>query len=360
MAQTQIREDQLKDATLSNRHLSASAAISESKIDLAYTTSNLSTTLWQGIANVSVGMDHSTLTHLDYASAGHTGFAGTGIVNTFTQVQVMSSGLTTSTMVATGGATFGSLIYSPYFQGDGSKLVNIPSTGITNHALLTNLDYDIAGHTNFARTNGINTFSGIQTFSNGITSTGVSIFNNGLSTTSINSSGIINYVGNRPTRNIVLTPSGGISATTNGPAQTKIAGTNFEYYVLDYDAVTSEKAYWNLSVPYNYADGSSVDIKIYWKESTSESSTNVIWSAGILALTDGNTWDSSLVYTSLTTSNTKNDNTKVIVATGTIVNGFGSGTQENDLVIGIQRDVADTYTYDARFLKAVLTYRIKE
>jgi hypothetical protein len=358
MAQTQIREDQLKDATLSNRHLSASAAISESKIDLAYTTSNLSTTLWQGIANAIASEDHSTLLHLDYASAGHTGFVGTGVVNTYTQIQVMSSGLSISTIVSTAGATFGGLVYAPYFQGDGSKLTNI--LGDEKHSDLQNLDYSNAGHTNFARTNGINTFDGIQTFSSGFTSTGVSIFNNGLSTTSINSSGIINYVGNRPTRNIVLTPSGGISATTNGPAQTKIAGTNFEYYVLDYDAVTSEKAYWNLSIPYNYADNTNVEIKVYWKESTAESGTNVVWSVGKLTLADGSVWDSALAYTSLIASNTKNDNTKTIVASGTIVNGFGSGTQENDLVVGIQRDVSDTYTADARFLKAVLTYRIKE
>jgi len=347
MANTTIRSEQIRDGTITDADISLTAGISETKLALDYHTAGLSQTLWTAIRNVQSAADHSLLQNLDYAVAGHTGFAGTDVINTFTHIQAFQSGITST-----------GLIYADQFQGDGSLLTNIPQ-GTLDHSALQNLEYSVSGHTGFAGTDVENTFSGIQTFSDGITSTKLSTFTAGITCSSpIIFTGIPSYEGERPQRNIVLTAAGGIPATTNGPAQTKVAGTNFEYYVLDYDATTNETAYWNLSVPQNYADDSDIAVKIFWKESTSQSNANVIWKLGILTRDEDDTWDSPLSYFSLDASNTKNDNTKVAVATGHFT--LGSGKQNNDLIIGIQRDaVNDTYTADARFLKAVILYDIK-
>ncbi len=50
--------------------------------------------------------NHNNLANLDYASAGHTGFAGTGVANTFTSSQTINNIIETSTVTINGSTTF--------------------------------------------------------------------------------------------------------------------------------------------------------------------------------------------------------------------------------------------------------------
>ena len=287
-------------------------------------------------------------------------YVGNNTMNTFTQVQVLSSGLSASAVSVMSGITSTGTVTAEKFQGDGSGLVNIPAPSTMNHAVLSNLDYASAGHTGFARTTGINTFSGIQTFTDGATFSSVATLIGGLSCASPAIFTVpLSYEGERPTRNIVLTAAGAIVPTAGGPAQTKIDATNFSYYCLEFDPATAETAFWNLVIPDNMTED-DVLVDVYWKESTGEASTNVIWKIGYLSVKDDDVFDNTLTYTTLSASNTKNDNTKVIVATGTMPGGFGGG-QNNDLVLAVQRDATtDTYTQDARLIKCNIKYKVEK
>lgn len=68
-----------KKITFANLISSISQVPSQTGHASKYLTTDGSTASWSTISSA-----HSTLTELDYASAGHTGFAGTGVANTFT------------------------------------------------------------------------------------------------------------------------------------------------------------------------------------------------------------------------------------------------------------------------------------
>jgi len=96
-----------------------------------------------GISGVS---DHSSLTQLDYASAGHTGFmpiAGdtfTGDVTWATGIDILAA--------ASGTSDIGTLnlpfqnIYADNLYGDGSNLTGISGAGVSDHGALTGLGDD--------------------------------------------------------------------------------------------------------------------------------------------------------------------------------------------------------------------------
>ncbi len=94
------------------------------------------------------------------------------------------------------------------------------------------------------------------------------------------------------TRTIALTTSGAIPATTNGANQAKIAGTNFEYYQLEFDKDTDESVYWIFPIPAQY-DGGDVRFKVIAKCATVTSGT-VVWVITTKAINPTATWDVAL------------------------------------------------------------------
>ena len=107
------------------------------------------------LTNISgAAVDHSTLSNLDYASAGHTGFlpatSGTDIQNQLNAKMPLAGG------IFTGDVFFGAQnisgtgnIYAGNFYGDGSNLTGVSGAGVSEHSSLTELDYAFAGHTGF-------------------------------------------------------------------------------------------------------------------------------------------------------------------------------------------------------------------
>jgi len=96
------------------------------------------------------------------------------------------------------------------------------------------------------------------------------------------------------TRPINLTPAGATIPATNGAEQTQVNGTNFSYYVLNFDKATDEKAYWFFIVPEKY-DGGNVVFNVWCK--TTVTTGNVMWVIKTVDVADGATFDSALSTT---------------------------------------------------------------
>lgn len=88
-----------------------------------------------------------------------------------------------------------------------------------------------------------------------------------------------------------ITPLGAILPDTNPPAQTKVTGTNFTYYVLDFDKTTPESIFAQFKLPPNYSPGASLKVIIQWISTVTSGA--VVWAAQILGRADGETFDSA-------------------------------------------------------------------
>ena len=72
------------------------------------------------------------------------------------------------------------------------------------------------------------------------------------------------YTGSgQPKETIVLTAAGATVPGTSGAAKTKVNGTNFSYYTLDFDKTSNELAYWTFIVP-DRITGTTANIYVYW------------------------------------------------------------------------------------------------
>ena len=131
--------------------------------DGKFLKSAVSGTIWSTIS----GSDHSILSNLDYASAGHTGFASTAVLTSTSGV--LQVGIDTNVSAISGNTiliatTSGSLQTqitdnSTHSAGDGSDhadvaqntadIATVSGSIITDHSELDELDYASAGHTGF-------------------------------------------------------------------------------------------------------------------------------------------------------------------------------------------------------------------
>lgn len=84
------------------------------------------------------------------------------------------------------------------------------------------------------------------------------------------------------TARIPLSPLNAIPATSNGARLKIVAGTNFPFPVLMFDASTDQTCYWVFRVP-DYASG-NLTLTLLWYADTA-STNNVVWEAQIAAIT---------------------------------------------------------------------------
>ncbi|MCK5600277.1 hypothetical protein KAR91_00220 [Candidatus Pacearchaeota archaeon] len=92
---------------------------------------------------VSGDFNHSGLNELDYASAGHTGFAGTGVENTFTENQTISGDLYADSVSVTNGVTIGGdLDVAGLTSSDSILIQNLTNPFLTLENIDGTLDTD--------------------------------------------------------------------------------------------------------------------------------------------------------------------------------------------------------------------------
>lgn len=99
--------------------------------------------------------DHATLSHLDYASAGHSGFAGTGVTNTFTSLQTFNGGVSVSGVLAAGSILINNT----------QTITGLNGTGFL-HLTAPDINDEFSGDSNFVMSpeEGMRFFQGAQDF----------------------------------------------------------------------------------------------------------------------------------------------------------------------------------------------------
>ncbi|MCK4473933.1 hypothetical protein KAU40_01580 [Candidatus Parcubacteria bacterium] len=170
----------------------------------------------------------------------------------------------------------------------------------------------------------------------------------------------IEYTGAaRPKRTIILTAAGAIIPSANGAAQTRIDGTNFSYYVLDFDQSADEKVYWEFVVPDSFDDSAVCKVIFYWTASGGTNGYGVSWNIKSLGRENDELLDDTLgaaleIEDALTVAN------DIMVSTeGDLTHGWAAGDYA---VIKVYRDV-DGFTgtnldADARLLKIKIEYSV--
>jgi hypothetical protein len=149
----------------------------------------------------------------------------------------------------------------------------------------------------------------------------------------------------------VLTPLGAVLPSSGAPAQTKGVGTNFVYYILDFDAAVDEVCYFQFKLPPNYVVGSSIVIVIQWISAVTTGA--VVWAAQFLGRANGEAYDSALGSVQSVTTNAPATTGQIATSEITFTT---PDLQANDVVIiKIYRDAdnaSDTMAADARMVMA--------
>lgn len=156
------------------------------------------------------------------------------------------------------------------------------------------------------------------------------------------------------TKIAVLTPSGAIIPTADGAEQQMIDGTNFSYYVLDFDQTSPEEAYWQFALPPDFDATKNIVVTFFWK-AIAAGVGNVKWGVSVLGRADGEVWDVALGPQQDVTDTTEDVATEVSKCA---VPAFASGWAAGDVaIVEVMRIAgADTLAEDARLLMVVIDY----
>ncbi|MBA7605664.1 hypothetical protein ES703_12798 [subsurface metagenome] len=157
-----------------------------------------------------------------------------------------------------------------------------------------------------------------------------------------------------PTKIAVLTPSGAIIPAADGAEKTQIDGTNFSYFVLDFDKASAEEAYWEFAIPPDFDNTKNILVTFFWK-AVAAVAGNVKWGVSVLGRANGEVWDAALGAEQTVTDDTEDVATEMSVSS---VSAFASGWEGYDAAIVKVRRVAgdDTMDEDARLLMVVISY----
>ena len=138
-------------------------------------------------------------------------------------------------------------------------------------------------------------------------------------------------------RRVILTPAGAIVPTSDGAEQAQTEGTNFSYYVLNFDKDSDESAFWQFIVPDDY-DGGNITVNIWYKTSVTEGTA--VFEVKVLGREEGEAFDAALG------SGQSNSADTVPGSAGNIAicaaSAFSPGWTAGDLVVlKLMRDVSE-------------------
>lgn len=151
----------------------------------------------------------------------------------------------------------------------------------------------------------------------------------------------------------VLSSQSATFPTSNFPALTKNAGTNWVDYTLDFDQTTDETAYWEFALP-SGASVTAANLDIYFRMA-SVTTNAVTWQATTLTRAEGEAWDTAGTTDSFTAETVQGTAGQVCIVTKALtVTGWAAG---ETLQVAINRDAnnaSDTAAEDAKFMFAIL------
>ena len=190
------------------------------------------------------------------------------------------------------------------------------------------------------------------------TGTGAAVFATSPTITGATVNGITDLSAT-PTRTLILTSAGATPTTTIGASVPTVieAGTNdIDYYVVDFDASTEERVFWNVVLPDNYGGGTVTAI-FYWTNAAGQAGEDVVWGIKARAYANDNPLDAAY-GTEVTVADdwiAQND-VHVSAATAAITIG-GSPAGGQYFVFNVGRKVgSDDLTGDARLLSVKIEY----
>lgn len=267
-----------------------------------------------------------------YGSSGAIAFQDSNV-----DILRLSGDSTTATLLATGNGSGGALNFQAFGALSISTTANNSNISITPNGsgdirIVTsgnagsNLFIGDGGTTNYAKfdTNGALTFTGAA----------------------------------RPYNELTLTTNEAIVPSAAFCARNQVDST-VSYKVLDCDDSTDESTFWQFKMPTNYANGTNVQVDVYWSSAAATSGAAVI-GAQYAAVASGSEFDaptlSTIASATTTTDSSANDvNTTTITLSSPSINA-------DDLVsLKITRDAdngSDTLVGDARVLKARVRFLV--
>ncbi|GAH82553.1 unnamed protein product, partial [marine sediment metagenome] len=129
-----------------------------------------------------------------------------------------------------------------------------------------------------------------------------------------------------------------------------VAGTNFPYSQLEYDAGAEECAFWRAALPPNFDATQDIIIKVFWKASTAVAG-DVVWGVSVLGREEGDDIDAAALGTEVEVVDTVQGVVEQLTVTTITLGPAEHVLAANDMVIlKLARkaaDAADTLADDA-------------
>lgn len=162
-------------------------------------------------------------------------------------------------------------------------------------------------------------------------------------------------------RTLVLSAAGGSPTTTigcGGPTKVEAGTNDIDYWALEFDTTTQERAFWNVQMPDNW-DGSTLTAVFVWTNAAGLTTETVRWAIKARAYADSDAIDQAY-GSEVTVDDTwlAQGDVHISAATSAITVG-GSPAGGQWVVFNVGRIVAsDNMTGDARLLAVKIEYGI--
>lgn len=173
--------------------------------------------------------------------------------------------------------------------------------------------------------------------------------------------GNIVVAGANPLRTIILSAAGGAPTTTigcGGPTKVEAGTNDIDYFALEFDTTTEERAFWNVVMPDNY-DGGTVTAQFYWTNAAGLATETVVWGIKARAYADDAAIDQAY-GTEVTTTDTflaQGDVHESAVSSAVTIGGSPAAGQYTIFNVG-RKTGSDNLTGDARLLAVHIKYGI--
>lgn len=163
------------------------------------------------------------------------------------------------------------------------------------------------------------------------------------------------------TRTIILSAAGGSPTTTigcGGPTKVEAGTNDIDYYALEFDTTTEERAFWGLVMPDSY-NGGTVTAQFIWTNASGLAAETVTWGIKALSLADDEAIDQAY-GSEVTVADTfiAQGDVHISAATSAITIG-GTPAGGEYVVFNVGRKTAsDDLTGDARLLAVKIEYTV--
>ena len=182
-------------------------------------------------------------------------------------------------------------------------------------------------------------------------------------TVDLPSAGQITVNSAEPARTLILSGAGGAPTTTigcGGPTKIEAVTNDVDYFALEFDASTEERAFWVVQMPENYSGG-TITAKFVWTNAAGATTQGVVWGIKARSYADDEAIDQAY-GSEISTTDTWLAQGDVHISVASSIITIGGTPAGGELVVfNVGRKVAnaaDTMTGDARLIAVRIEYGI--